>query len=496
MSQRYPCPNPVCKHEFDAAQLVGVAAVNCPQCGMVIQLQAQPAVPMASPVRAAPPGGVPMAKPVVPIASRVTSQVPMARAVPAAVPPPPGAVSRLPSVSPAQPAAPPAPAAPEPPAGPLPVIVRAKNLPRSRDWITYTLVIGGFLLMVSFAAVGALVGVGSGTGGSFFGGGSAFKNSDFNYSLQKRSGWEEDRGLREKFGVSQLALQRTNPAGFMALEAIDYKDRMPTPRELESEARNLLGAFFRKNFEAEKEAKETELAGHKAHRFAFHGENADSSADGDVVFFADQGIGYWFYTWGPDTEYKTNAAEFAELRSGFALQGKREKWDQTQSRQIVLTGAKVGGYQLVDNTGRWEKVDDAESFDPAADLVLFAPDPQNKSMKSQGANVIVMKIGGDKDALDAAKAHVLEMHKRVYPGTRIGDAYADGEGPKDRVGETKGRLAKWRISNGEGRERYAVVGVVPRSKDLLLVYAESPWETRHKWEDQFVRIVESVQLNE
>ncbi len=498
MSQRYPCPNPVCKHEFEAAQLVGVAVVTCPQCGMVIQLQAQPAaVPMASPVRAVPPGGVPMARPVtgVPMARPVTTQPPIARAVPTAAPPA-GAVSRLQTVSAAQAASPLPTIASQPAANPPTVIVRAKNLPKSRDWLTYSLVIGGFLLLASLAVVGAMVGVGSGAGGSLFGGGSAFRSSDFNYTLQKRSGWEEDKALREKFGVSQFAQQRVEPAGFMAMEAVDYKDRMPTARELESEARKLLGTYFKKNLEVDKDIEETELAGHKANQFKFHGENDDMSADGEVVFFADQGIGFWLYTWAPASEAKAVASEFESLRQGFALQGKREKWDQTQSRQITLTGAKTTGYQLVDSTGRWEKIEDAESFDPAADLVLFAPDPQNRSMKSQGANVIVLKLEGGKDALEAAKAHVLAMHKRVYPTTRITDAYADGDGPKARVGDAKGHLVKWRISNGDGRERYAVVGVVPRSNDVLVIYAESPWEPRHKWEDLFVKIVESVQLKE
>src|SRR5262245_59841100 len=101
MSQLFPCPNPMCAHQFTAQDLLGVASVTCPRCGMVIQLRA-------------------------------------------AAPKPPAAVV----------AAPPAygPAEPDEP------IVRARARPKSRDALTYSLVIGGFLLLATFGLVGVYVG--------------------------------------------------------------------------------------------------------------------------------------------------------------------------------------------------------------------------------------------------------------------------------------------------------------------------------------------------
>ena len=59
MSQRQPCPNPMCVHQFDPAELAGAASVTCPSCGLVIQLRASPAA-----IQTAPPPAVPMARPV------------------------------------------------------------------------------------------------------------------------------------------------------------------------------------------------------------------------------------------------------------------------------------------------------------------------------------------------------------------------------------------------------------------------------------------------
>jgi hypothetical protein len=256
-----------------------------------------------------------------------------------------------------------------------------------------------------------------------------------------------------------------------------------------------LSNYFKKTFEADP-VREGDLAGLKANWFAFFGANEDIAARGEVYFFAQQGIAYWIYTWAAESDAKGLDQEFAELRNGFAILGKREKWEQVQSRQIVFTGAKVKGYQLVDSTGRWEKEPDSEldAYDPKADLALKADDPNSK-IKSMGANVVVMVLDPAEDPVAAAKAQVLAKHKREgFPATRIGEV--EGEVPKERVGESKGHLVKWRIHNGEGRERYALVGIIPRAQDLLVIYAEAPWERRFTWDETFQKIVESVKLGE
>jgi hypothetical protein len=156
----------------------------------------------------------------------------------------------------------------------------------------------------------------------------------------------------------------------------------------------------------------------------------------------------------------------------------------------------VAGYRLVDTSGRWEKEkdDELDAYDPAADLALQANDPMSK-IKSQGAILVVMSLPSSKDPMQAAREHILAKHRREgHPGTRIADVA--GQSPKDRVGEHKGYLGHWHISNADGLNRYAVIGVVPRAKDILVIYAESGWDRHFTWEEPFQKIVESVQVTE
>ncbi len=474
----YPCPNPVCDHEFEPSEVAGVAALICPKCGMIIQLQATPAtVPIASPVAAAPPAGVPMAR-AVPMASPVTAQVPLAQ----------GADVQAASTT----------------RGAARAVAARRAGRRHRAAPLCSQIQRPDHLLAGDRRVSPDYGAGDrchpGLEQRHLVEKSVRRQQRIQklrlqFLLGKAARLAGGRALKEKFGVRMLAQQRSNPAAYMALDALDPKDRTPTVREMDAQARKLLANYFKKTLEADPIA-EGDLAGHNANWFPFFGQNDEIAARGEVYFFAEQGIGYWIYTSAPEADFKGLQKEFAGLRGGFAILGKRDKWEQVQSRQTVLTGAKAKGYQLVDTTGRWEKEPDSEldAYDPKADMALKADDPTSK-IKSMGANLVVMVLDKAEDPVAAAKAHILAKHKREgYPATRI--AEVEGEIPKDRVGESQGHLLKWRISNGDGRERYAAVGVVARAGDLLVIYAEAPWERRFTWEEAFQRIIESLQVKE
>src|SRR6266404_3788311 len=135
MAKRYGCPNPVCTHEFDPAELSGVASVTCPRCGMMIQLRAAPAT----------------------------------------------AVAPQPDVAPAPPITAPAPAEPASPERDTSFntpIVRARQAPKRRDWITYSVLIGLFLVLVGLgvgAAIQRMV-----ERPNLLGGNEPMKNTDLN----------------------------------------------------------------------------------------------------------------------------------------------------------------------------------------------------------------------------------------------------------------------------------------------------------------------------
>jgi len=468
MSQRYPCPNPVCLHEFAAADLAA-ASVTCPMCGMVIQLRAAPATPSVPPAAtvALPRSAlanVPMALPV--------QSVPMARAV-----------------APAEPAA-----APDAVVAP---IVRARRS-KSRDWLTYGLLFGFILMMGGLGIVGLLVHDRGGFGGLFNRGG--YKNSDFNFNFDPQvRGWERSEAMKSTLLVSQLALARSAaPNGYFAIDAIDYRDRTPSVHELDDEARKKLQAMFPKSLETDpgpdSPVKTAEkIAGQATHQFAFRGEDNEKVMSGSVAFFGHQGIGYWFYSLVLGEGAPELDREFADLRDSFKLLGERADWTIVQKQRHPFPGDKVKGYQLVDTSGRWKKDEDPTAHDPKADLVLHALDSAQPKRPVLGADVIVMSLELADDAVEAARQHILEKHERdAFPSTKIGDA---GEA-KDQVGSTKGHLLRWRVNNGGGRERFAVVGIVPRDGDMLVIYGECAWERRFNWELQLQQIVESLELKD
>jgi hypothetical protein len=448
MSELYPCPNPVCAHKFTAQDLAGVASVTCPQCGMVIQLRA------AAPK---PPEAPPM---------------------PQAAPPPPTAAALEPSDA----------AAP---------IVRARPRTKSRDALTYTLVIGGFLLLASFGVIAFIVSS-SGSGfGKLLGGRGGYRNSAFNYNFDpKVSGWEENRAMQSTMGVSELVLKREDAPAYFAVDVLDYKDHNPTEQELDAEARRKLKTMFRKNLETEPAARPDDaepVAGQKAYRVVFHGESAEQSLAGEVVFFANQGLGYWFYSLAAG-DPKPYEDEFKQLRKSFSLIGERADFKKSQQNTRTFAGEKVKGYQLADATGRWKPQEPPTDFDLAADLVLRAADPANPKKATMAVDVIVMSLKPGGDAIAAARKHILAKYERDgNPGAKISDA---GDEPaQDRVGSAKGHLLRWRVSLGAGYDRFAVVGVAPRADDILVIFGDCEWERRYTWEAPLKQLIGSLQVN-
>src|SRR5262245_1645248 len=438
MSNRYPCPNPTCTFEFDSAQLVGAASVTCPKCGIVIQLRAQPAVPMARPVATAP------------------------MAAPAAPPTPPMTAS----------------------AGTAPIL-RPRKGPAGRDWLTYVAVIGGFIVLLA-AGIGAVINQLRGPTSSIFSGDKPFTSTDFNVRLAAPGGkWDSNPELRKAVESSLLALQRSEPSAWFILAARDFKDHDPSPRELDDEARTKLSYFKNVDTEPAKDAplkSADAIAGQPAHSLVFQGEVDDEHVAGECHFFSYQGIGYWIYTWKRGTVDQRNDPDFARLRQGLAVLGERARWKEVLANRKTFTGKK--GYKLTDPTGRWieEKDDDAvTAHDPAADMVLFATDPKNKLKPA--VFLIVMSLPKSGDPVEAAKKHVIAMQGRAhYDMVEIRSA---SDAPaKDTVGSAKGHLLRWHVQLTPSLTKFAVAGVVPRDKDVLLLYAECDLNQRNVWEAQ------------
>src|SRR5579871_205071 len=207
MTQSLRCPNPICSHIFGESEIGGASSLSCPVCGMIVQIrtpEAQAAIPHDAPTVSAKPVRVPMAQPVrpIPMAQRVAPNPPMAQPV----------------SQPTQPT-------PVPPTVPDELqtpIVRARYS-RSRDWLTYPVAFGVFFLLCALTVVGYFVSQRTSRGGGSHDGG--YKHSDYNFSFDPKSTkWQENPELKSKIGVSQLALQRSAPNGYFAVDVIDFRD--------------------------------------------------------------------------------------------------------------------------------------------------------------------------------------------------------------------------------------------------------------------------------
>jgi hypothetical protein len=482
VANRYPCPNPICTHQFEAAQMTGVASVTCPQCGMVIKLTPTElakgkAIPKGIPV--APPqaskttanGSVPTAAPVAPGAAR-----PVAVAVPLHVEQP--AASQLAGLD----------------AGP---ILRAAPPKKNRDWLTYTLWLGGFFLLLSLAVGAFLVQMTGGLGGGRSGP-PVLKSTDRNYSFEKLDKtWNLNEDLKIKLNIDGFVYQRDDPACWLALDTRDFKDHNPSPKELDQEARKKLIEYFR-GVETEPPAGAAlkngqPIANQTTYRFVFLGELDGEHVSGECHFFSFQGIGYWLYNWAPADKAKNFADEFAQLRGRFALIGEREAWKQLQ--QSFQVYESKSGYQIVDRTGRWQPVKNEEptDSDPNAEIVLWAADPNEPNLIARRTRMIAMVIPfTGKDAIATAKAYILAKHKAdSYDMAKIEDAYEEGESPKTSVGEIPGHLLRWRIEDTPSLVQFATVGIVPKKDKLILLYAQCDNERRVTWEAQYQQLMES-----
>jgi hypothetical protein len=92
-----------------------------------------------------------------------------------------------------------------------------------------------------------------------------------------------------------------------------------------------------------------------------------------------------------------------------------------------------------------------------------------------------------------ARKHIVAKYAREgSPGAKI----RDDEGGKEGLGNSKGQLLHWRVNVGEGAERFAVVGVVPRGSDVLVLFGDCPYDRRYTWESPLQQLIESIKLSE
>jgi hypothetical protein len=328
--------------------------------------------------------------------------------------------------------------------------------------------------------------------------------------------WRPDRGVGDRLSA-QMALSRQRPRSHMALLYRDYRRRSPSEAELLDEALKRLRTYFKPLDyedpflpENQREPK-AKLGGQPAFVLEFAGTDGAVEMRGQCYLMTYRGYGYWFFTWGPAEQRPALEEGWAALRRGFQLLNDREGWKE-QPRQTVPFDGSAVPYRLDFAKDLWHPEANPKDYDDKAELWLrgFEPVVDEETGKKtrvehagRAAHVVVLVLPKAPDLPKANQAALdfLLQHKKEkeeQPGATLAPA-KDPRTDKpvlDRdaaVGAFRGHLSKLRIEHDKEHVRFALLGVVHRPEEgVLVVFCECPWERRDFWEREFQLLVESV----
>jgi hypothetical protein len=151
--------------------------------------------------------------------------------------------------------------------------------------------------------------------------------------------------------------------------------------------------------------------------------------------------------------------------------------------------------------GLWDEWGQPEQVDAKADLVILAKDRMKDKQVDKMAQITVMILEAQKDlaeAVKAARAHVEEQHKQIYPATTMA-VLRDAEGAQDQdmpVGNTAGHVVKLHVKNGQVRERFLVLAAVRQPEQVIAIQCECDWKRRNSWEADFKQVLRTFNVKE
>jgi hypothetical protein len=316
--------------------------------------------------------------------------------------------------------------------------------------------------------------------------------------------WKTDEAICRRLHVN-LGLSRESPSDHMGLFLRDYESRMPSEAELVEQSVAKLREYLR-GLEWERKPKNdsARLGGQPAIVLEFVGTDPDQVPSGGECYVAAfRGYGYWFFTWGPEGGREALAAEWDSLRQGFRLLNGREGWKEKQRETDLLVGKKAE-YRLKFATDLWRRKN-AEAFDPLADAVLEAHEPETggKLHASKAAHFLVLVLPRAADlkaAVAAARAHLVKhIEDQGYekPLAAVvkekGGALADRDTP---LGSVPGHLTKLQVTleDSDTYNRYVILGVAARPDGVLMLLGECDWNRRDFWEQEFLPLLGSLYM--
>jgi hypothetical protein len=514
MSKHVPCPNPACSAVFSAEAVRARSKPTCPRCGTRLSSDAAPSsvrrrqdsANRSASERVVKAGDVPPS-------GSLRSAVELAGGGPPEVDPAPQARERplVPPKSRAKEVVPPAPPTPAEsitaaadPAPDAPAAIIKLRGARRRQRLGRMLA----TLVVVVTAIGAGAWgcwwlYSTNTTSSERGDGEG--RTDASHVLPALGpGWRKDPDLQLRMHVATAA-RHSQPAAAMAFVSRDYKTRLPGDGELIDETLAKLHSQF-KRVEWENAPGATLLGGRKALAINFDATDADEvDVLGTAYLLAFRGVGYWLILWAPAGDKDQAAPELERIRASFALSPTfREGWQESQPKPELLR-VREADVSLAYSKTVWEE-EDKTGFDPKAVRVLKGSFPadgaghQRDRHAGKVAIVQVLVLDSGASAGDKARAYLLEAQKDPdrgnYPGTTLTTVKNKSGEEEDNdadFGPLHGRLTKLRMANTEDRQRFVVLGMVPRpERRLVVVWCECDWALRDYWDQEFGTLLNSL----
>lgn len=515
MANTIPCPNPVCTHQFSAAELQSAAQLACPKCGFRMQGKgpAQPKPATASP-KPAPPQAKPVVKAATPVKPKPASPVSAKPAPPVAAAPPAAPVSTEASVTDGD--------FFNPNLGDTSgALVRTNTVKRPFNWMKLLIIVFAFGFALSVVTIGLVIIAKSmpdfGLGGFFRGDGDTYVGNIRNLKNEKekvyrlalpKSEWAFDGDLASRFNPEKEG--QTVVSGWkylvegwdfwFVITAKDYGMHRPRDAEMLRYAVDRLEAHFVDGLELAAKAEPMKFGNLQAQKLQFRGEVKSVRWLGEVYLFFNNGIAYWVIAASPDgsvLEYFADALPEYHVFVANDRKGWREQPLPTETFASIDDKLDMTAIKGIWISG------DPKAEDPNAKLLLTGKYLRAKDNR-KNAHLLIMTMNKKEDAKEALKAAREQLEAREKDSndkTKIVHA-ADvvpgqpEQGTQDDIGNRKGRMVDLKKMIGDEPEphRYYLLSVINDPDTCYVIVCECSWASRQIWRQDFVDVLRTLKV--
>ena len=138
------------------------------------------------------------------------------------------------------------------------------------------------------------------------------------------------------------------------------------------------------------------------------------------------------------------------------------------------------------------------SRDVAADLALVANDRESKDADKR-AEVVVLRLPLPEDGnlVEAARTRCEDLHKAEgYEGVLLEPATKSKAPTPSGLGAVPAKVLLLKVTDTKERQRLALLGIVKRPQEFLLIKCECDWRFRNLWEADFLQLLSTYRRPE